>query len=245
MTAAEQAHEIVMWGETRVGKTTALATALCRAPQWLDTTAPESVASISTLTPIWNALNTNRVPRGTPSAIPYPVRRRDGRLLRFRDMRGTDALTLAGDDLKAVHAAAALMIFVTWPGAGFANELVAAMNPLRIHRDRDRPMALVITKIDRFLTIEEAGVVTLSPDPDRLANLRLSRAGRAGATVPREFIDCVKLFEPRATFPVSVYGYREGSYPAHYPDEFGRLVPWDISPLNVERPFDYIVSELP
>jgi len=244
MSETEKTREIVMWGETRVGKTTALAAALCRRPpRWLDASKRESIDSISELTPIWTALERNRVPPGTPHATTYAIRHQDGRLLRFRDMRGGNAGTLAGDDLAAIESAAALMIFISWPGAGYVKELAAAMNPLRIYRNR--PTALVITKIDCFLTIEEAAVLTLSPDPERLRSLRLSRAARGEARVPAAFTEFVSLFQPRATFPVSVYGYRDGSYPAHYPNEFGRLVPWEIAPLNVERPFDYIVSELP
>jgi hypothetical protein len=33
-----------------------------------------------------------------------------------------------------------------------------------------------------------------------------------------------------------------GSRPAHFYDEFGRLVPWHSRPVLVDRPFEYLLN---
>src|SRR5436190_447955 len=157
---------VVMWGATQVGKTTALATYVCeRTPSWLDFQEETTLTTVGMLAGTWNLLRQNRLPEGTGSVNWFDFRDSSGRLVRFRDMKGGDALRLDDkshrDDLAS---AVALMVFVSWPGEHDVANLVAAENALRVFSSgAPRPMVLVITKVECFLTPEQVGVIATDP----------------------------------------------------------------------------------
>src|SRR5689334_3704334 len=83
---------VALWGSTQVGKTTTLAAYLgLHRPTWVVREDPESRASLRYLQDIWNALQGNRLVPGTPKAIHYRLRHRDGLTVQFRDMQGGNA----------------------------------------------------------------------------------------------------------------------------------------------------------
>lgn len=241
----DKIRTVVMWGAGQVGKTTALATYVCqRTPSWVDLGDEQTITTLANLVQTWNLLRQNCLPPGTGTIDRYDFRATGSRPIRFRDMKGGDAMDLNSkehrDDLARSEA---LMVFVSWPGARDVANLVAAENALQLFTaGTARPMVLVITKVECFLTPEQVGLLTA--DPRACGDLRSGNRNGTSTSVPKQFVDLVNRFPPEAVYPISVYGYGEEHRPAHYPDEFGRLVPWKIHPLNVARPFEHIVSRL-
>lgn len=226
--------DIVLWGATYVGKTTILATYLChRPPSWLDTAASETVATLRHFTHIWNALRRNELPPGTLREEHYLVRHKDGRLIRFRDMKGGNTADPMKNeaDFEALRKADAIILFVEWPSKGAALDVIAVENALLFAGHCPRVMA--ITKVEGFLTPEKLTLFSLNP-VGVARELELSPA----------FIDLLEHIPPSDIVPLSVYGYSADDYPAHYRDEFGRFVPWYIKPRNIALPFERVLEEL-
>lgn len=220
--------DIVLWGGQQVGKSTLLAAYLCHAPpSWVDFTDPETHTAIDGLSEIWNFLRTNRIPPATLDKQIYPVRHKQGPLIRFRDMKGGNASDLARNrgDAEALRRADALMILMEWPGSHrTVLDLVAAETALR--SAVSCPMVVVITKAECYLTREKMALFSITP-------LEVAEEMK----LPPDFIDFLRRVQAADIIPVSVYGYA-GEYPAHYRDEFGRLVPRYIKPLNITLPFE-------
>jgi hypothetical protein len=234
-----EVRDIVLWGASQVGKTTALAAFLShRPPSWLDTSAEESQKTLVDLGEIWNMLQRNQLP--PPNAIPlhYEVRSHKGSILRFRDMRGGDAETFAGEqreaNLQALREAAGVMLFVSWPGDGRTEGVIAARNALRQLGRQARALVLVLTKVEAYLSFYQ------------LASFRIKDPLEVARELPLSapFVDLLRELPPAAIFPITVYGYSEEGHPAHYLDEFGQLVPWNIRPHFVELPFNHVVEGL-
>jgi hypothetical protein len=226
--------DIVLWGASQVGKSSLLAAYLCRyRPAWLDMSAPETHETLDLLSSIWNALRENRLPMATIiSASVYRVRHKDGRLISFRDIVGGNAADLARhkEDAEALRQATARIVLVQWPGQHTVSDLIAAETALR-YAD-GRPLIIVITKVECYLTQEKLALFSLNP-VEVAEELDL----------PPDFIELLNSVSPSDIIPVSVYGYSNG-YPAHYRDEFGRLVPRFIKPHNVALPFERALESL-
>jgi hypothetical protein len=224
---------IILWGASQVGKSTLLASYLCRhKPEWLDLNAPETQETLDQLSSVWNALRENRLPPATVSARLYEVRHKDGHLIHFRDMKGGNAADLARnkEDAAALRQASALMILAEWPGQRTVSDVIAAETALRYAGNR--PLVVVITKVECFLTQEKLALFSLNP---------VSVAEQLD--LPPDFVDLLKSVPASDIIPVSVYGY-SGGYPAHYRDEFGRLVPRFIKPHNIVLPFERALESL-
>jgi hypothetical protein len=234
-----ESRDIVLWGASQVGKTTALAAYFChRPPAWLDTGAEESQRTLLALGETWNMLQRNQLPPPSLTPLHYEVRSRHGGMVRFRDMRGGDAETLGGRDrdanLRALREAAAVMLFVSWPGDGRTDGLIAARNALRQLGRHDRAVVLVLTKVEAYLPFFQLARFRIQ-DPIEVARDLPS---------PAPFLDLLRELPPAAIFPITVYGYSLEGHPAHYLDEFGQLVPWNIRPHFVELPFNHVLEGL-
>jgi hypothetical protein len=225
---ADRILDIVLWGGQQVGKSTLLAAYLCHEPpSWVDFTDPESYTAIDGLSQIWNSLRTNRIPPATLDKQIYTVRHQRGPLVRFRDMKGGNASDLARnrEDAEALRRADALMILMEWPGSHrTVLDIVAAETALR--SASHCPIVVVITKAECYLTREKMALFSITP-------LEVAEEMK----LPPDFIDLLRRVHAADIIPVSVYGYA-GEYPAHYRDEFGRLVPRNIKPLNITLPFE-------
>jgi hypothetical protein len=233
----EKPIDVVLWGDTQVGKTTTLATYLCHAasqPSWLDRGAPETISTLLQLSGVWTALRRNELPGGTHNAKLYSVRHKDRRLFRFRDMKGGNAGEPADskEDFNALQDADALIVFVKWPEGNTAPDLIAVENLLRFARHC--PRALAVTKVESYLTPEKLTEFSMNP---------ISVA--VEMNLNHDFIEILEHFSAYEIAPVSVYGYSTTEdYPAHYQDEFGRFVPWKVRPVNVALPFKCALGSL-
>ena len=227
--------EVVLWGGREVGKSTLLAAYLCHEPpKWVDLNDQETRATIDLLgSEVWNFLRTNRVPIATNNPQFYPVRHKTGSRIRFRDMKGGNASDLARnkEDAEALRRADAVMILLEWPGSHrTVLDLLAAETALR--SAHHCPLVVVITKAESYLTRERLALFSMSP---------LETA--AGMELPPDFVEFLRRVPAADIVPVSVYGYA-GEHPAHYRDEFGRLVPRHIRPINVSLPFERALAAI-
>lgn len=228
---------VVLWGASQAGKTTVLATYFCNLecqPKWLDVGAQETVSTLVKLAPIWNALQRNELPPTTLVAEEfYLVRHRDGRLIRFRDMRGGNTENPANNmaDVEALRKADALILFVEWPSRTAVLNVIAVGNARLF--SGNCPKALAVTKVESFLTPEKLVRFSLSP-----------LAVAEEMSLDRDFVQILKSVPAADIAPVTVYGYLEDGYPAHYRDEFGRFVPYKVGPRNVALPFERALGNL-
>jgi hypothetical protein len=236
--APESTRTIALWGASQVGKTTTLAAYLGKhRPQWIDRNHRATQTTLHELQEIWSTLQRNQVVPGTSSFTPHTLRHREQCTLLFRDMKGANARSLRAhaEDAQALVEADAAMIFLEWPGPRGVEARSAIDNALQM-LGREHPTALVITKCESYLTLGELS--DFAEDP-----LGFARGYAPLGDLLDSLSSFVEHFRHGAVFPVTVYGWN-GSRPAHFYDEFGRLVPWNIRPALVDRPFEYILSRL-
>jgi hypothetical protein len=235
----DQNQDVVLWADSQAGKTSALAAYFLhdpqkRTPDWVDWDAPETRETLHFLmTKYWKDLKLNQRTRSTVSYEVLLVKHRDGRVIHFRDMRGANAVDLQSpEDNKALDNAAAVLLCVEWPDQRAATNFLA----YEIARSRiktNTPYALMITKVECYLTLEQVLRFTHSP---------LEMARQLG--MEEGFLGVLEMTPSNRTFPVSVYGYSSNGLPAHYYDEFGRLVPKNIRPYGVAAPFDFLIRQI-
>lgn len=229
---------VALWGATQVGKTTTLAAYFGKhRPAWVVQEDPDTRAARRYFQDIWNALQANRLVPGTTMAIHHRLRHQDGYTVLFRDMHGGNArdVLASREDAEALYGADAAMIFIDWPGTNAVAGRVAIENALQ-ELDPDRPTVLIITKCESHLSMADFALFAMSPMEfaERQDFSRGLRDAMEGFT---------RHFRQGAVFPVTVYGWN-GTRPAHFYDEFGRLVPWHIQPALVERPFEHILGRI-
>lgn len=236
---AGEVRTVALWGASQVGKTTTLAAYLGQyKPWWIHRDHPDSRTTLRFFQGIWDNLQRNRLVAGTTASDEYKLRHLDGRTILFRDMQGKRSVStwIHAGDADALTQADAAMVFLEWPGPRAADGRAAIENALQELRP-DRPVALVITKCESFLTAGE--FASFADDP-----LGFAQRHDVPADLLERLQSFVDHFRRGALFPVTVYGWN-GSRPAHLYDEFGRLVPWYIRPAMVDRPFEHILSCLP
>jgi hypothetical protein len=234
----EDTKTIVLWGASQAGKTTTLAAYLGKhRPRWIERSHPATQATLHDLQEIWSTLQRNQLAPGTDGAKEHLLRHRNRCLLRFRDMAGGHARSLRthGEDARALVAADAAMIFLEWPGPRAVEVRSAIDNALQM-LGRELPTALVITKCESHLAAGEFAAFAEEP-------LAFAREHAPLSDLLDSLASFADHFRQGAIFPVTVYGWN-GSRPAHFYDEFGRLVPWNIRPALIDRPFEYILGRL-
>jgi hypothetical protein len=235
---APQTLRIAFWGASQVGKTTTLAAYLGKyRPQWIHRDDEETRKTVRAFQQVWSTLQRNRLASGTTMESNYVLRHRDGCAVQFRDMRGANSRDLVahGADADALARADAVMIFLEWPGARAADSRAAIDNALQ-ELSPGRPTALLITKCEGHLTAGE--FASFADDP-----LGFARRKSSPPDLSELLESFVAHFREGALFPITVYGWN-GGRPAHFYDEFGRLVPWYIRPALVDRPFEHILNRL-
>jgi hypothetical protein len=238
METEDKNIDILLWGASQVGKTSALAAYLCDRndrPQWIDRNAQETLDTIKHLSRIWNYMRKNMLPPSTVMAQSYNLKHRDGRLVRLRDMRGGIAenpfMPESEDDFNALNTADGMILFIEWPGQSFVIHRLAYENARRFARER--PFALAITKVECHLKFEESAEFFRDP---------LGAAKRMNLSPA--FIEILEGICATQIFPLSVYGYSIDGLPAHYWDEFGRLVPRNIRPFGIPAAFDSLLKAI-
>jgi hypothetical protein len=229
---AERNYDIVLWGSTQVGKTTALVAYLANHAKWL----AEDEATRKQMwhrRDEWNRLRQNQLVTGTAESIWNPLGHCDGGQVRFRDVRGHSTFTQdtkGAEEAAVLRQAAGALLFLEWPTSRGVDNEIAVENALA-QLSPPTPRALVITKCESRMTPQQFATCVVNP-------LTFARDNNVSASMQR----LLTAFEPSAIFPITVYGWKD-DLPAQYYDEFGQFVPWAIEPAMVERPFDYIVKQ--
>ncbi|HLX08673.1 MAG TPA: hypothetical protein VKY89_12510 [Thermoanaerobaculia bacterium] len=228
---------IVLWGASQVGKTTTLAAYFGRAtPEWVAQADGDTRQTLRRFAQTWDALRRNQLVPGTLEPRLFSLRHRAGPRLTFRDIQGGNARNPeASGEGPLLFAADAALIFCEWPGARTADSETALKNAL-IELLPERPAALVITKCEAHLG--EADFLRFADSP-----LDFAAAHPPLAPLVPLLEGASRHFRQLQIAPVTVYGWNDGR-PAHSYDEFGRLVPWEINPAEVERPFDFVLTAL-
>jgi hypothetical protein len=231
-------RRVALWGALQVGKTTALATYFGRQiPAWVDQENAENRRLLRDFRQTWDVLRRNQLVAGTTFPTLFSLRHRDGTVTSFRDMRGskTRFSNQNVEDTDFLFKADAALVFCQWPGTSMADDENALANAL-IDLLPERPTSLVITKCEAHLS--EGEFLQFAADPLAFARLQTSLS----PLVPllEKFLAHFKRLQ---IAPITVYGWN-GGRPAHFHDEFGRLVPWNIRPADVERPFEFVLHAL-
>jgi hypothetical protein len=244
MSTAEKQHPaaaattISLWGATQVGKTTTLAAYVGKyRPQWIDRSHGDTQSSLFELLETWNALLRNRLAPATAEGCNLTLRHRDHRTLGFRDMVGGHTDSPKGNvvDAKALMDAPAAMFFLEWPGQQTVQAVTALGNALQL-LPRNGIAALVITKCESHLSAADFAAFAEEP-------LVFARDHKPLQSLVEPMSSFTDHFPGGQIFPLTVYGWN-GDRPAHFYDEFGRLVPWNIQPALVDRPFNFILHRL-
>lgn len=235
MTAVPQqkaVFSIALFGAPSVGKTSALAAYVCQTqPAWIDPDDEETSKTKTTLLDKWNRFARNQFPSSTVSVEKYQLLHNPtGRRIELRDVRGGGAVELDPSDTEALVTSDAGIYFVSWP-TGDTEPLVALNNALLMAARK--PAALVLTKVEAHLRAEQVGLFLYDP-------ASVARRYR----FPPALIDAIEGKCRGHVYPISVFGYRRDGLPAHFLDEFGRLLPWGVSPLNVNLPFDDMIGTI-
>jgi hypothetical protein len=229
---------VALWGASQVGKTTTLAAYFGKQiPPWIDQEDAETRGTLRGFREIWDALRRNQLVAGTSAPKVFSLRRRDGTVVGFRDMQGGQVRfpNQNGSETDALFKADAAMVFCEWPGARSADDENALENAL-IDLLPERPTALVITKCEAHLS--EGEFLNFAADP-----LEFSHRHTPLAPLLPLMEKFQAHFKRLQIAPITVYGWN-GGRPAHFHDELGRLVPWNIRPADVERPFDFLLHAL-
>jgi hypothetical protein len=224
---------IALFGAPSVGKTSALAAYVGHTkPDWIDAADEDTSKTITSLLHKWNRFARNQFPPSTVNVEPHKLRHKPtGRRIELRDVRGGGAVALDPIDTVALETSDVGIYFVSWP-SGDAEPLVALNNALL--KAKDKPAALVLTKVEAHLRAEEVGLFLYDP----------ASAARK-YRFPRLLIDAIEGKCRGHVYPISVFGYRRDGLPAHFIDEFGRSLPWGVSPLHVNLPFDDMIGMMP
>jgi hypothetical protein len=231
-------RSISLWGAAQAGKTTTLAAYFGKhTPHWIDQNDAASRKTLHEFKEIWDALRRNQIVAGTTGPRTFTLRHRDGVALGFRDMQG--GRTRFPDRFQEpdpLFRSDAAMVFYEWPGQR-TMENETALDRALIELLPGHPTVLVITKCEahlcarEFLEFASAPLAFASSHPPLAPLLPLLRRYLAH-------------FDRRlAIAPITVYGWNAGR-PAHSYDEFGRLIPWNIQPAEVDRPFDFVLKSL-
>lgn len=225
----EHTHDIVLWGSTQVGKTTALVAYLAMHATWV-AEDEESRRELFRLRHEWNLLKQNQLVTGTAAPVWNPLRHRDGSLVRFRDIRGEHSVDSA-DEAAELRRAAGVLLFLEWPSHRSVVNDIAVHNALAQIAPHV-PRALVITKCESGMTTAEFAECVVHP--------RGSAAIRRTPAALQRLLNDTPALE---VFPITVYGWKD-DLPAQYYNEFGQFVPWAIEPAMVERPFGYMLERV-
>lgn len=225
--------KIALWGASSVGKTSALAAYVCSATTtWIDSQDETTAGTKRNLLLKWNRFGQSQLPIATTQPKEYELRHKQtGRMVILRDMRGGATEDLDPDDVERLRHADAAILFVGWPHGGdkSLNALNSAIS-LLAHSERS---VLVLTKVEMHLRFEEVGLFLY--DPIQQAELR---------EFPENLVDKMKRHFQGRIFPVSVFGYQQDGLPASCMDEFGRLLPWRVAPVNIAMPFEHVLRGL-
>jgi len=223
--------QLLLWGETQVGKTTLLATGLLAEPDRLPSInwSASSAAVQENLLARWNRLKRNRLVDATVAPASFTLELRNGNTLGIRDIRGSMSREPAKEDYFARPGMAQGVLFVTeWEGADIAAHMVAIEAALPFCQEQCTGLA--ITKCERGLDTD---------DPhwhNPLGWWREHECWQPHASLLERFGERV--------WATTAYGFDVDGRPNCLLGEFGQILPYQIRPRNVWAPFGWFFKEL-
>ena len=229
----DRPFRVALWGARSVGKTSALAAYVCHTkPAWIDTADHETTgATVKTLLEKWNPFANKQLPFATIEISAYRLRHKSsGRMIELWDVRGGGTEALDQGELNVLNGCDAVIHFVSWP-SGEVRPLVALNNA--IAAAGHKPAALVLTKVESHLRLEEVGLFLYNP-------IDMAKKHR----FPQELVRAMSTKCRGHVYPISVFGYGSDLLPAYVIDEFARPLPWGVAPLNVHLPFDDVLGAI-
>jgi hypothetical protein len=228
--------QLLLWGETQVGKTTLLAAGLLARPGELpeiDWAAGGERDGRDKVLGHWHRLRRNLLLEPTSREAVLTLTLRNGNRLTVRDVRGGDCrepFRVIGDPAEGVENAAPHgVLFVTeWEGQDVAQHMAAVEAALPLCRGRK--VGLAITKCEKELDADDPG-------------------WRGAEGWWREH-DCWRPYAAllasfgRQVWATSAYGHAADGRPACLLGEFGQVMPYQVEPRNVAAPFAWFFKEL-
>lgn len=228
---------IVVWGETQVGKTSWLATALYERDSFWDLIdqGKSAVALRNTVFPHWNRLRTGmNIESTSEDKIDIDLVTTEDNQIRLRDIRGqlVHELHTQAVQERLIGDVDGFLFFVWWRSSALDRQINAidAILPFL----NGRPSALIFTKCEADLGAESEE--WLGEPGWWRTDSRLQR-----------FASTIEKFGERV-WPVSAFGYCQedgaSDWPAMIMGEFGNTIPFGIGPQNVAAPLHWILKEL-
>jgi hypothetical protein len=236
MPQASSKKRIVLWGNTQVGKTALLATALYgRNPELSEVHVDASAKSGNyKLFEVWRRLRNNQWVPSTKDPVTVKLTTRIGCEVELVDVRGGMTLEFQQEGVAdLIQGADAVLFLVRYDSDNSADEIAAIEGAcLEIQASAsDKPTALALTQCELHLKFEDAAW----SDPGQC--LRSCPLWATHEATLRRF--------ERVVWPTSSYGYEpETRLPALILGEMGQLLPYRIDPLNVAKPLAYLLRKL-
>lgn len=229
---ATDARVLLLWGDTQVGKTTLIVTALGPSVDTIGVIDRlKSAKATGALFADLQRLRTQRLTGGTTqSHVDVDLWLSDGRCVRVRDIRGGLTRVVDKDHvIERLTGASVVLFVVEWKARDVENQF----NAIRGAWDHllGAKCGLVFTKCETDFKKEDRAW--------KGENGWWKEFGWLGA-----YHEVVSRFG-EAVWPTSSVGYdlRTG-YPAVILGEFGQLLPYHVCPLNVHAPFDWAFRQI-
>ena len=222
---------LLLWGDTQVGKSTLLTTALYADPSRLKAIdRGKSAEALAVLFRQWQLLSTGRWVAPTSNQLDLDLATGSGSSLRLRDIPGGDTRNVHVDWVhKRLKEAQGVLFVVEWGTRDVHRQMDAIRGAWSFCSEV--PTALCFTKCERALSEEDEAWERPSdwwkeyPEWDAHAEL----IERFGARV----------------WPTSSCGYhRESGHPALILSEFGDPRPFEINPHRVADPLEWLLDEM-
>lgn len=223
---------LLLWGDTQVGKTTFLTTALGLCVDELAAIdRMKSARALSGLFPDVRKLRTQRLTQPTAVLhIDLEIDLAEGRRVRVRDVQGGITRSVQEQSVaERVEDADVILFLVEWRARDIENQMNAIFGAWNLSERARR--GLVFTKVEMHL---EEG----DPPWQALPHWWNSEEWL------RPYEAMLQKFG-EAVWPISNYGYDSNTgYPAVILGEFGQELPYRIKPCNVHRPFQWAFEHL-
>lgn len=227
-----EGRTLLLWGDTQVGKTTLLTTAVGPCADCISAIdRGRSAKALASLYPELRRLRTQRLTQATSSYhIDLELVLRDGKPARVRDVQGGITRSVHEDHVAERLSGASVVLFVMeWKARDVENQLNAIRGGWDYSQGARR--GLVFTKCETYLD-----------EDDEAWDARPGWWEEDEGLAP--YYDLIARFGP-AVWPTSSFGFdKDTGYPAVILGEFGQPLPYRIRPLNVHRPFEWAFEQM-
>jgi hypothetical protein len=231
------AGELLLWGETQVGKTTLLATGLLAHPDRLprivwpvgsEGKEDEKARVKEVVMKHWMALGLNQPTEATAAVMELELPLANSNKMTVRDIRGGMTRNPFDEDVPRPWETHGILFVVEWEGKDVARHMNVVQTILPMCRGQK--MGLAITKCDRGLDAHD-------PHWDAPPGWWREHA------CWRPYARVLEAFGAQV-WPTSAYGFDADGRPACLLNEFGKVLPYRVAPRKVEVPFRWFFQEL-